>query len=198
MFIICGLEVYLHHDYIQAKQFQKQAISENELAQQKAALVAFTLKAMAIKPEAKLSEAKKAILAHKIVDVVVKYVADQDAREQYISMIKRESNFDNSVKSPAGAIGLGQVMPATFASASNDCSIATAKEDITNEDINLEVGACYYSLILADNDFNPRLASLEYNGGNKTVEKYKKMTAVNTESANYLILVEQVKELAKK
>ena len=161
-------------------------------------LYAFTIKVMNLKPASKLSAAKRENLAHKIAVKVQSNVEGEAAQEQFVSMLKIEAAFDNTRSSSAGAIGLSQIMPGTFKQTLIDCDIDASADDIHNEDMNLEVGSCYFSLLLDENDNNPRLASLAYNGGAKVVEKFKKLGDVNQESSNYVLKVEYVRELANK
>lgn len=206
---IFGLEVYFNKTFIQSNKevaknknefvaLKQQAAQEQETSKQKEALLSFTYKVMELSPKSKLSQAKKEILAQKIVNIVQDNINGVDAQEQYISMLKIESAFDNSRSSPVGAIGLAQIMPATFKKAIEDCNIDATIDDIHNEDINITVGACYFSLLLDENDNNPRLSSLAYNGGARVVEKFKKLGDVNQESSNYALKVEHIKDLANK
>lgn len=167
-------------------------------AHEAAELRQFTLKAMNIAPVVKLSETRQMIVANKVVEIVMKNIPTRDARESYISMLKIESNFDNTAKSPASAVGIGQIIPSTFKSAAEQCGLKVSAEDIANEDINLQVGSCYYNRLLLENQNNPRLAAIAYNGGQHTVEKFKKLANINEESANYGLKMEHVQYMAKR
>lgn len=200
LIVIFGLEYYTHYDYKQAKEYEAQAVNEIEVAKERKELVDFTLKAMDIPPISRLSRAAKQAKALKLANVTMKYIPTQDARQQYISMLKIESNYNNNVKSSANAIGIGQILKSTFkaVSESDDCNIDVEDDDIYNEDMNLEIGACYYASLLKVNNQNPRLATLWYNGGGKTVEQFKKFGNINQESGSYALKTERVKELASK
>jgi len=158
----------------------------------------FTIKAMNIAPAARLSDSKKKILADKIVSTVMRNIEGKESRESYISMLKIESNFENSVKSPMSAVGIGQIMPTTFKYAAEKCNLKVTAEDIYNEDLNILVGSCYYNILLTENEYNPRLAAISYNGGPKTVAALKKLSNMNLESANYFTKMQYVKELARR
>lgn len=191
-----GVKLYLNAKN-RAEQAELKLKKEEEVRRQKDALIQFTLKAMDLPPESKLSGTNKQILAVKIANIVVGRIGTQDAQEQYVSMIKIESNFDNTARSPVGATGIGQIMPATFTDAAKNCGLEVKSSDITNEDINLTVGACYFKALLTEQGNNPRLASLAYNGGSKVAAKFKKMADVNQESANYALKTEHVKDLVR-
>lgn len=81
----------------------------------------------------------------------------------FTSMIHRESNYNARAVSPAGAGGLGQLMPAT-ARAMGVCDVFSARE-------NLE-GAARYLTIMLDRFASPSLALAAYNAGPGAVEKY--------------------------
>lgn len=197
-----------------AADLEQKLNAERLLEEQHVALVQFTLKAMEMKPATKISSAKQKIIAEKCAADTIKYIhiveaegnndrltlvqREQNAREQYISMVKIESNFDNSSKSPVGAVGIGQIMPGTFASTIKSFDIGAKQEDIYNEDVNLAIGAIYFNQLLAEQDNNPRFASIAYNGGSKTADKFKTLADINQESANYALKTEHVKETVNK
>ena len=164
---------------------------------QRKALVEFTLTAMDMEPKSRISQAKKTALAEKLARAVVQALPTLDSREQYISMVKIESNFENSARSPVGATGIGQIMPATFNGTIKKMDIDARPEDITNEDVNLAVGAFYFNELLNEQKGNPRLASIAYNGGGRTAEKFKKMVDINPESSNYALKTEHVKDTVR-
>jgi hypothetical protein len=199
---ILGLEIYKNKttNYNKIVYANQNNYSEQtEKDKQKEKLLKFTLKVMDMHPSVKLSESQKEFKANKVVSFVMDQITGGEAaQEQFISMIKLESNFDNNLKSSVGAIGIAQIMKETFNRNAEDCDLDVKPEDIYNEDINLYFGACYYQELLDDpnNENNPRLASLNYNGGPKVVEKFKKLGDINSESASYALKAERVTELA--
>lgn len=182
---------------VKTAEMEKKLQEEQLRKEQKAALVDFTLKAMDMAPPSRISLAKRHIISDKLADIVMKYIPNQDARESYISMVKIESNFDQSAKSPVGATGIGQIMPSTFAYTIKKMDVGAKQEDIHNEDVNLTVGAFYFNELLTEQSGNPRLASIAYNGGSKTADKFKKMGNINQESANYALKTDHVKETVR-
>jgi len=165
--------------------------------QEKAEIVTFIVTTMEMEPRVKFSGAMKAVKAEKIANVVMKYLPTQDAREQYVCMLKKESNFDNSARSPVGAVGIGQIMPPTFKDTMSKLGIGIAADDITNEDINLMVGAFYYNELVNQQNGNIRLGTIAYNGGSRTAQTFKKMTSINAESANYALHTDHIRESVK-
>lgn len=189
---------------------KEQQLLDIEVAKrQDEALLEFTLTAMDMAPAVKLSDAKRRTTAEKVVKFAAQYIsifdvngrvdvkATQDAREQYVSMVKIESNFENNARSPVGATGIGQIMPGTFNWTVKLMEIGARPEDISSEDINLTVGAFYYNMLLGEQKNNPRLASIAYNGGTRTADQFKKLVDINKESANYALKTDHVKETVK-
>ncbi|WFU07424.1 lytic transglycosylase domain-containing protein (plasmid) [Rhizobium sp. CB3171] len=88
-------------------------------------------------------------------------------RESFVSlfttMIHRESNFDPEAISPAGAKGLGQLMPDT-ARGLGVCDVFSARD-------NLE-GAARYLTAMLHQFGSPELALAAYNAGPDAVRKY--------------------------
>lgn len=179
------------------KKLQDETKIAQEKESNKKALIEFTLTVMDMEPKTKSSLAKRSAIAEKLANFTLKGLPNQDSREQYISMVKLESNFDNTSKSPVGAQGIGQIMPATFNGTMAKLDIGIKSEDIFNEDINLMVGIFYFNELLVQQKGNPRLASIAYNGGSKTAEKFKKLVDINQESANYALKTEHVKETTR-
>lgn len=165
--------------------------------EEEAEIVTFVLTAMEMAPIAKMSEARKTVLAEKIAKVTMKYLTTQIAREQFVAMIKNETNFNHSLISPVGAVGIGQVMRPTFKETMVKLNIGITADDIANEEINLMVGAYYYNEMIIQQKGNPRLATIAYNGGKTTADKFKKMSAINAESANYALKTDHVRETVK-
>lgn len=81
----------------------------------------------------------------------------------FTSMIHRESDFNPSVVSPAGAKGLGQLMPAT-ARELGVCDAFSARQNLD--------GAARYLTSMLDRFGSPELALAAYNAGPDAVEKY--------------------------
>lgn len=80
------------------------------------------------------------------------------------AVVEAESNFNPRVTSPAGAVGLAQVMPHTGGSFS--------AEDLRNPEVNLEIGARYLSRMLDRYQGDLELALAAYNAGPGNVSRY--------------------------
>ena len=78
------------------------------------------------------------------------------------AIAKQESRYSPGVQSPVGAQGLMQLMPATAAEVAGHPLSAT---EITNPDINTQLGALYLQQLLRQWDGNPWLTVASYNAG---------------------------------
>ncbi len=87
-----------------------------------------------------------------------------------LSLIRQESAFNIRARSPAGAMGLMQIMPKTarrFHRMKNP-------NQLYNPTFNLEVGSRYFSKLLRNYDGDAELALAAYNAGPKRVEEWLK------------------------
>jgi soluble lytic murein transglycosylase len=84
-----------------------------------------------------------------------------------LSLIRQESAFNKNARSPAGAMGLMQIMPRT---ARRFFRLRNAKQ-LYNPNLNLEVGSRYFSNLLRNYGGDAELALAAYNAGPKRVEE---------------------------
>ncbi len=86
---------------------------------------------------------------------------------------RSESLFMRDVSSPAGAIGLMQLMPATGASTAREINLRySGSGSLTDPQVNIALGTTYLGKMLARFDGNQVLATAAYNAGPRRVERW--------------------------
>ena len=86
-------------------------------------------------------------------------------------LVRVESEFKERAKSPVGAIGLTQVMPATAKYFVKDAS----REALYDRETNLKVGFRYLRSLIREYKGNVKLALLVYNRGPQAVETLREL-----------------------
>ena len=86
------------------------------------------------------------------------------------SIIKNESNFNNSISSNKGAKGLMQLLETTAAEVAGNIGYVNGI-DLSNPEINIEIGTKYYSTLYKKYQ-NAGLALAAYNAGSGNVDKW--------------------------
>ena len=92
-----------------------------------------------------------------------------------LSIIRQESEFDTHALSPAGAMGLMQLMYAMAKDVSSDLGIRINKDKLFQSPaLNIKLGSSYIGSLLERYDNNYILAIAAYNGGPHNVDKWIK------------------------
>ena len=90
-----------------------------------------------------------------------------------LAVARQESLFDPAARSPAGAMGLMQLMPGTAQSTARQLGVPFAKGRLTSDpDYNVRLGAFYLNGQLARYDGEPALALAAYNAGPGRVTRW--------------------------
>ncbi|HYD96972.1 MAG TPA: lytic transglycosylase domain-containing protein [Noviherbaspirillum sp.] len=97
------------------------------------------------------------------------------------AIIEVESGFNAQARSPKGAVGLMQVMPATAA--------RYGRFDLYSPEQNLDVGARYLRDLLALFNGNVRLAVAAYNAGENAVIRHGRQIPPYAETIKYVPMV---------
>lgn len=104
---------------------------------------------------------------------------EREARRQRLppsfvyGVIRRESAYRASVVSPAGALGLMQLMPATAKAVAKELGLGKMKKStIKKPDTNIRLGARYLRTVLDRFDDHMILATASYNAGPHRVQKW--------------------------
>lgn len=182
---------------------------QKELVQVKAGvkeedLKVFIAKSMSIvKPQ--MSEVKKFVVIDTLARVAEQYLETREHKELWIAMLATESAFNPKAKSPAGAIGIGQVMPGSAEWYGKKCGLEGIEDqDLYDLHVNALVSVCIFKQILEGVGGRSSLLLVAYNAGaySKDVKRIDELKSINTESANYVAkiftLMEKTKSLINK
>ncbi len=91
-------------------------------------------------------------------------------------LVRRESMFDPSAGSPAGALGLMQIMPGTGKQIAKEIRYPwRSKAVLLQPSVNLKFGAYYYKQMLDKFDGHFALAAAAYNAGPHNVNRWLKI-----------------------
>ena len=90
------------------------------------------------------------------------------------SIIRAESNYSATAKSPVGAIGLMQLMPATAKTMNRAKNGTFTADSLTKPDINIAYGTRHLRDLLHSYDGDQVMAIAAYNGGSGNVNRWRK------------------------
>ena len=89
-----------------------------------------------------------------------------------ISIIRKESRFNQNAVSSAGALGLMQLMPDTASFISIKNGIKYSRNDLFNPEKNINLGVNYYNYIKTNHHSSDLYALASYNGGHNAVSTW--------------------------
>ena len=95
------------------------------------------------------------------------------------AIIRQESIFNSSIVSPAGAIGLMQIMPATGATIAQELGTLFTTDSLYHPDLNVRFGVHYIRGLLEQFDGNIVLALAGYNAGRHNALRWYKRNTDN-------------------
>lgn len=137
----------------------------------------------------KASEAKRAILTQQIGRVLADKFPQREQGEAFVSLLCIESRFDQSAKSVVGATGIGQLMPTSAPHFARECGYGElGPNDTQDTEVNLRLGACFFSQLLVQFNGNTALALAGYNSGagSSTTRKLAQLGTGAEETSGYL------------
>ncbi len=108
------------------------------------------------------------------VDSVRRHAQENDLDAGHVfAVIRQESAFNKDARSPAGAMGLMQLMPGTGRLTANQSRIPyTGTGTLLEVDKNIQLGTSYLRQVMDRFDGNPVLATAAYNAGPNRVERW--------------------------
>jgi soluble lytic murein transglycosylase len=90
------------------------------------------------------------------------------------AIVRQESAFIADARSPAGALGLMQIMPGTGRKIARSLNKPLAhRRQLLDADVSLEFGSTYLRILLDEMDEHPVLAAAAYNAGPHRVERWR-------------------------
>ena len=91
-----------------------------------------------------------------------------------LSIMREESRFDEDVRSPVGALGLMQLMPATARHVGRRINIDHRVQDLVYPQVNVPLGVAYLGGLLKRFKHNLVFAAAAYNAGPSRVKRWRK------------------------
>ena len=89
------------------------------------------------------------------------------------AIVRQESGFDPKAKSPAGALGLMQLMPATAASTAKKIGVTTSPDRLVSDPVhNVTLGSALLDTLLARYDESLILTAVGYNAGTGRISQW--------------------------
>ncbi len=122
----------------------------------------------------------------------VKNAARQTSLSEYFifAITRQESAFKADAKSPTGALGLMQLMPATAKSTAKRSGLSFKNQDLLLPEKNITLGSCYLNQLLGSFSGNRILAAAAYNAGPTKVRQW--LTKNNSEKLPYDVWIETI------
>ena len=139
--------------------------------------------------KADLSEVRAKITVNQIVRITQQTFARREQQEAFLFLICIESKFNNAARSKVGAVGFTQIMPKYADYFTKKCGLGKlGKDDLSDSEINLTVGACLFRDLLEKFDGNVALALSGYNSGpdSDTTKKLEQLQTGSNETSGYL------------
>lgn len=113
-----------------------------------------------------ISAGRRAALIDIIPHVAVSRFGNPEHQKFWIALVGAESGYDTKARSVTGAVGLGQLIPSyrnDFGAACGLTGLDTT--DVQDDFVNLNLSACYFNKLIADNGGDIALAMVSYKTG---------------------------------
>lgn len=122
-------------------------------------------------------------------EIFSEQVTDRVVPKSYaLAIARQESAWAPEVMSPAGAMGLMQVMPATAkqVASKNEIATFTDSNQLLRPEMNIKIGVQYLHDLLTDYGNNRILATAAYNAGPNRVKFWLNRTGGKVDSAQFI------------
>lgn len=112
------------------------------------------------------SQAQRVIRARQIDRILNQIGGDRHVQEAFIALMCKESQYRPTVKSPAGAVGIAQLMPATAQAEAEKANLGKlTADDLNDPEINIFLGYQHFKGLAELYKGNIARAYAAYNGG---------------------------------
>ena len=149
-----------------------------------------------------LSPMRRQLLAQLLVGIANNTFDRPSEKRDWIRVLAIESKFDNTAKSPVGAVGLGQVMPQYVKDFGKFCGLKDLREgDAQDLLVNATLSACVWRRILENTpDRSVVLALSSYNAGptSTSTKNIQRFGSPVEETAKYITRFTFLKEVTEK
>ena len=108
---------------------------------------------------------------------------------ELLSIARRESAFNPSAGSSAGARGLMQLMPSTAKLVAKEARIKFRNSYLVNPDKNVELGSIYYKNVLKKYKGNRIFALAAYNAGPSAVKRWRRKSNRKLDAAAWVEVI---------
>jgi len=113
-----------------------------------------------------LSEVKQKMLAKQIERILTNIGGDRRMQEAFVFLMCQESQYRANARSPAGALGIAQLMPATAQAVATQLSLGKlTQDDLLDSETNIILGYTHFRDLVETYKGNLAKASAAYNGG---------------------------------
>ncbi len=114
----------------------------------------------------KITAGRRKLLAKLVAATAEETFTSREHQEYWIALLGVESAFNSAARSPVGAVGLGQLMPAYAADFGKSCGLeGITAADVNDDFTNVHLSACYFRDLIAQQGGSIPLALISYNAG---------------------------------
>ena len=152
--------------------------------------LAKTFKTLVSLTKTDISPISQDLIGASSVRVAEKMFPTFEGKRTFLIVLAIESKFRRSAKSPAGAVGIGQVIPKYANEFAGKCGLGKIKEDdLYDTEINMMVSACQLKSLMDYYGGNMASVLVAYNAGSNS-SAIKQLHSLDTisssEAANYV------------
>jgi len=113
-----------------------------------------------------LSEGRRKLLAGMLTHIAGEVFDSRTHQDFWVALVGVESRYEGTARSPAGAVGLGQLLPKFATGFAQSCGLPEiTAADVGDDYTNAYISACVFKGLIAANDGSITLAMVGYNAG---------------------------------